>query len=108
MIQPYNWKRDKDDVVLDPKVFQRARRLMKSKPVVDLFASDFHHQLPRYYTMEDDRKAADKDAFKGNWLVENNPYINPPWLLIPKCLEKIIADQAVVMFVVPKWEDAKW
>ena len=72
-----------------------------------MFASDFHHQLPRYYAMEDDPKAAGKDAFKGNWLVENNPYINPPWLLIPNCLEKVIADQAVVMLVVPKWEDAK-
>ena len=67
-----------------------------------------HHQLPRYYAMEDDTKAAGKDAFKANWLVENNPYINPPWLLIPKCLEKIIEDQARVMFVVPKWELSKW
>ena len=58
--------------------------------------------------MEDYPKAAGKDAYKANWLVENNPYINTPWLLIPKRLEKIIADQAVVMFVVPKWEDAKW
>ena len=80
---------------------------MKFKPGVDLFASDFHHQLPLYYAIEDYTKAAGHDVINAKWLVENNPYINPPWLLIPKCLEKIIADQAVVMFVVPKWEDAK-
>ena len=66
MIQPYNWKRDKDDVMLEPKVFQRARRLLKFKPGVDLLASDFHHQLPRYYAMEDDPKAAGNDAFAAN------------------------------------------
>ena len=58
--------------------------------------------------MEDDPKAAGKDAFTANWLTEYNPYINHPWLLIPKCLKKIIEDQAVVMFVAPKWEFASW
>ena len=108
MIQPYNWKCDKYDVMLDHKVFQRARCLLKFKPGVDLFALDFHHQLPRYYAMEDDPKAAGKDAITANWLTEYNPHINPPWYLISKCLEKIIEDQAVVMFVVPKLELAKW
>ena len=75
---------------------------MKFKPGVDLFASDFHHQIPRYYATEDDLKAAGKGTFAANWLTVYNPYINPPWLLIPKCLEKIIADKAVVMLVVPK------
>ena len=94
--------------MLDPNIFQRTRRHLRFNPGVYLFASNFHHQLQRYCAVEDDPKAAGKDAFKANWLVENNPYINPPWLLIPKCLENIIADQVVVMFVVPKWEDAKW
>ena len=58
--------------------------------------------------MEDDPKAASKDAFTENWLMEYNPCINPPWYLIPKCVENIIQDNAIVMFVVPKWELAKW
>ena len=103
---PFNWKRDKDDVMLDPRIFLRARRLLKYKPVVDMFASDFHHQLSWYYAMEDDPKAAGKDAFKANWLAELNPYINPPWYLIPACLDKLVEDQAVAMVVVPKREDA--
>ena len=55
-----------------------------------MFASDFHHQLPRYYAMEDDPVAAGKDAFKADWLLDHNPYINPPWHLIPKVLKKLI------------------
>ena len=58
--------------------------------------------------MEDDPKAAGKDAFKANWLTEYIPYINPPWHLIPKCLKKIIEDQVVAMVVVPKWDFASW
>ena len=82
--------------------------MLKFKAGVDLFASDFHHQLPRYYAMEDDLKPAWKDAFKANWLTEHNPYINPPWHLIPKWLKKDIEDQAEAMVVVPKWELASW
>ena len=76
--------------------------------MVDLFASDFHHQLPRYYAKENDHKAAGKDAFKTDWLLEFNPYINPPWHLIPKCLKKTIEENVVAMFVVHKWEFASW
>ena len=94
--------------MLDHKIFQRAQRLLKFKPGVDLFAADFHYQLPRYYAMEDDPEATGKYAFKADCLLEYYPHINPPWLLVPKCLEKVIADQAVVMFVVNKWEDAKF
>ena len=79
---------------------------MKFKQGVDLFASDFHHQLPRYYAMEDDPKAAGKDAFKTDWLLELNQFINPPWHLIHKCLKNIIEDQVVAMAVVPKRESA--
>ena len=69
-----------------------------------MFASDSRHQLLRYYALENDPKAAGRDAFTANWLLEPHPYINPPWFLIPRCLAKIKEDQAVAMMVVPKWE----
>ena len=107
-IIPFNWKRDKDDVMLDPKVIQRARRLLKFKPGVERFASDFHHQFPHYYAMEDDQMAAGKDAFKADWLLEYSPYINPPWHIIPKVLKKLVEDEATAMVVVPKWIHTAW
>ena len=94
--------------MLDPHVFRHTRRVMKFKPVVDLFASDFHHQLPRYYALKADTKAACQDAFAANWLLELRPYVNHPWYLIPKYLQKIRKDQADVMVVVPKWEASVW
>ena len=106
---PLNWKRDNDDVMLDPQVFRHARRVLKFKPEVDLFASKFHHQLPRYCALEADPNAAGRDAFTANWLLEFRPYIIPPWHLIPECLEQIRTDQAEVMMVVPKLETvASW
>ena len=88
--------------MLKPEIFQHLRRSFHFKPVVDLLAFDTHHQLPRYYALEKDSKAAGKDAFKVNWLLEYQPYINPPWIDISRCLDKIQRDQAQVMMVVPK------
>ena len=42
--------RDRNDVMLNPLVFHQARKELKFKPIVDLFASAVHHQLPRYYS----------------------------------------------------------
>ena len=94
--------------MLDPRIFRLAKRSLHFKPGVDLFASMEHHQLPRYYAVDADPGSAGKDAFRANWLLEVRPYCNPPWFLIPRCLTKIIKDQAEVMMVVPKWEHAKW
>ena len=94
--------------MLSPDIFRRARRVLKFKLGVDLFASDYHHQLPRYFTAEHDPKAAGTYAFTVNWLMELRPYINPPWYLIPRYLEKIQKDHAEVMRVVPKWEHCTW
>ena len=101
-IIPFNWKRDKNDVMLKPDIFQQIRRSFRFKPGVDFFASDTHHQLLRYYALEKDPKAAGKDAFKVNWLLEYQSYTNPPWVDISRCLDMIQRDQAQVMMVVPK------
>ena len=39
-----------EDVKLNPKVFQQARRELQFKPSADMFASYKHHQLPRCYS----------------------------------------------------------
>ena len=75
---------------------------------MDLFAFDTHNQLSRYYALEKDPKAARRDAFEVNWLLEYQPYINPPWVDISRCLDKIQQDQAQVMMVVHKWENIFW
>ena len=64
--------------MLDPQIFRHARRVLKFKPWVGLFASDFHHQLPMFYALEADPNAAGRDAFTANWLLELRPYIIVP------------------------------
>ena len=97
-----------EDVKLDPKIFQRARRLLSFKPNVDMFASYKHHQLPRYYSRIPDPKSQGIDAFKVDWNIEPRPYVNPPWTLIPKVLRKIQHDGVRTMMVVPHWPNASW
>ena len=52
--------------MLNPLVFHQARKELKYKPSVDLFANAEHHQLPRYYSPVADSKAAGVDAFVAN------------------------------------------
>ena len=100
---------DLNDVMLDPTIFRQARKELNFKPSVDLFASDNHHQLPRYHTADpQDTKAVVCDAFKFNWLSELYPYINPPWDDIQACLTKIKHDKVKAMLVIPEWPNAPW
>jgi len=90
--------RDAEDVLLDTVVCLQARDHLKFKPAVDLFPTDAHHQLPRYFTMT-------TDAFTLYWHREELPYLNSPWTFIAKAkvLNKIIADKVVAMMVIPGW-----
>ena len=68
---------------------------------MDLFATDAHHQLSRYVT-------STTNAFTLDWHREQHPYLNPPWSYIAKVLNKIIADNAVAIMVIPDWRRAHW
>ena len=100
-----SWKwlqnHDCEQVKLDPKIFRRAIKELHFKPSADLFASATHHQLPRYYSKSYDPKAVRTNAFSINWNLEAAPYVNPPWSLIPKVLDKIASEHVKVMIVLP-------
>ena len=100
--------RDRDDVMLDPVVFHRARKELKFKPSCDMFANAKHHQVPRYYSNEADPLSVGRDAFTANWAVEAAPYCNPPWPAITRTLQKIAHDRVRAMVVVPEWPSAPW
>jgi len=99
---------DREQVLLNPKVFKQAIKQLKFKPSVDLFASATHHQLHRYYSKDFDPVSLGQDAFKFDWLAEAAPYANPPWTLIPRVLRKVIQDRVRLMLVVPEWPNAPW
>ena len=91
-----------------PKVFKKARKALRFKPSVDLFASAAHHQLPRYYSATFDPASVGQDAFKFPRHAESRPYVNPPWSLIPLVLHKIRIDRIQCMRVVPDWPEVQW
>ena len=98
----------RDDIMLDPRVFRAARKFLKFKPSADLFASAAHHQLPRYYSPFPDPMSAGTDAFAFCWQQERAPYVNPPWPLISRALNKIVNDRVKAMVVIPKWPSTEW
>jgi hypothetical protein len=99
--------RNKSDVKLHPSVFQEACERLKFEPNVDLFANARHHQLPKYGSSNYDPQAYCHDAFSITWR-GLRPYLNPPWEIIDKVLDKIIEDQVECLMLIPYWESAHW
>jgi len=77
------------------------------QPSIDLFASRLNKQCPVYASWRPDPDAMFVDAFSANW---NNFffYAFPPFSLIGKCLEKIQANRAEGILVVPCWTCQSW
>lgn len=73
---------------------------------VDLFASKFNHQLPRYFSFLPDKHAVAVDAFSVKWS-NINCYCFSPFSLIGKILQKVDQDQADMTFVAPLW-NTQW
>jgi hypothetical protein len=98
-----------EDVKMQPEIFMRVCRDLLVTPCIDLFASRWHHQIPRYFTAEEDDKAAlGCNAFAYLWDPGVCLYANPPWSVIPQMLQKICKDKSRVVEVTPYWVDAPW
>ena len=74
---------------------------------VDLFATQFNNQLPRFFAFWKDPKAEAIDAMIQQW--NENPYAFPPFILIGRILAKILQEKVqIVTMVTPWWEGASW
>ena len=87
---------------LDPEVFRLILRKLNFKPEVDLFATRLNTQLDKYVSYHPDPGAYLTDAFSFSWH-HIKFYSFPPFSCISRCLQKIVADQAKGIIVVPKW-----
>ena len=92
--------------MLDPQIFKRITNKFGS-PEIDLFASRLNKQYAKYSSWRPDPEALFVDAFSVNW---NNLffYAFPPFSLIGRCLEKIHANQAEGILIVPQWMSQSW
>ena len=92
---------------LDPLIFRLVCEKFDFYPKMDLFASEKHHQLRRYYSVNsEDFGAMGMNAFNYHWDPRIQLYANPPWTLIWKMLAKIWNYQATVLVVTPEFTRA--
>lgn len=76
-------------------------------PYIDLFASRVNKKCNVYVSWLNDPDASAIDAFTLNWS-RFFFYAFPPFSLILRTLEKIIADKAEGILVVPMWPSQPW
>lgn len=91
---------------LNPVLFQQLSAVSPALSI-DLFATVLNTQLPRYVSWKPDPHAEYVDAFSKSWKGDYF-YAFPPFSLIHKCLNKIEAEQAEGLLVVPAWPTQTW
>lgn len=97
---------DRTEWMLDPEIFNLIT-LKLGNPDIDLFASRLNKQCSSYASWRPDPEAQFVDAFSANW---SNFYFYafPPFSLIGKCLDKIQANMAEGILIVPLWASQCW
>ena len=74
---------------------------------IDRFATNLNAQLPRFNSRYWEPNSEGINALAQDWHAENN-FANPPWALIPRVLQKVIADQAECTIITPIFPAQPW
>lgn len=77
------------------------------EPNIDIFASRINKKCKTFISWHKDPEAMDVDAFTLNWS-HLKFYAFPPFSIILKTLQKIIADEAQGIVIVPDWPSQPW
>lgn len=97
---------DRHSWMLNPNIFQVLEH--KWGPhTVDRFATFQNAQTARYNSLFWDVGTEAVDAFTQDWGEENN-FINPPWALLSRIVEKLIADRATATVIAPRFPAQTW
>jgi len=91
---------------LNPDVFLMIQKFL-GPCAVDLFATRFNHQLPRYVSWRPDPFAMATDAFSLHWQ-GLQAYAFPPFALLGKCIQKIREEGSMVVLIAPHWQAQTW
>jgi len=89
-----------------PRIYHNVCRKLQVQPEVDLFANRHNTKCKRFASWRTDPLSLGNawDLNWGHWLA----WINPPWEMIPRALEKIKRDRATALLCVPVWESQPW
>lgn len=63
--------------------------------------------MPPFCTRWTSPEALALDAFAISWVLER-AWINPPWDLLPRVLQKIMCEGASATIIAPRWEIVYW
>ena len=96
------------DARLHPSLFEAINRLLGPLEI-DLFASEATAQLPTYCSWAIQKAAWRIDAMSFKWNDLNGLWVNPPFSLIARCLQKVSAESVPrVAIVAPVWTAQPW
>ena len=98
--------RDSSDWRLNRQVFLKLESRL-GRFSIDLFASRTNTQLQVYCSWRPDPEAVAVDALSVAWSC-HNPYMFPPFALIPRCLTKLQEAAALAVLIAPVWPNQPW
>ena len=92
---------------LNEVLFTETVKYLHFTPEVDLFASRINKQLVRFCAFRPDPDAEVIDAFSVDW-GDIKFYAFPPFNIINRVLQKVVADKATGIIIVPEWPTQIW
>ena len=88
--------------MLNRRDFHYVTKKLNISPSIDLFASRFNTQLPEFISYRPDPESKAVNAFNQS-STQLNFYAFPPFLCLPRVMQKTWHDRAEVILVVPDW-----
>ena len=97
---------DPKDYQLNPRLYQQMCKKFNYHPALNFFANKWNRQTKKYCSWRRDRNSQG-NAWKLRWDKQTN-WLNPPWELIPRALNKLQQDKATALVCLPMWKSAPW
>lgn len=94
------------DFKLLPQVFQAAQRIF-GQNTIDAFATFHNTQMRRFGSWSPQPDAVWLDSMAHPWSSEF-PWLNPPFAMLGRVLQKVEAEHSTATLVVPLWPAQPW
>ena len=91
---------------LNRTVFHKVCQHFNFHPNIDLFANRRNRQVKTFCSWRADLLSKG-NAFQISWS-NYRCWLNPPWDIIPRCLQKVQEDKATALVCLPIWMSAPW
>ena len=89
------------------EIFWRAVEALNFTPDIDIFTTRINKQLDQYVLFRPDPNCIAVNAFAIDWK-HLDFYAYPPFICLPKVIQKICNDEATGILVVPDWPNQPW